>query len=144
MEPRVFRPGGRTRGLKTPGSTRNDLGQIAAVDELHHKGAGLDAVDVRDVWMIERGERPGLALEAPQPFGIGCKGLRQDFQRDVAAKFRIASAIDLAHAARAEEGNNLIARDSRPDRQGHASGGSSYATDSWRRVTRHRYLNNKD
>jgi hypothetical protein len=40
-----------------------------------------------------------LALEARQAFGVEREGLRQDFDRDLAAERRIAGAIYLTHAA---------------------------------------------
>ena len=47
-----------------------------------------DAVDLRDVWMIERGERLRLALEARQAVGIGREQLRQDLDCDITLQLR--------------------------------------------------------
>ena len=57
--------------------------------------------------MIERGDRFGLALE---PFEcLGRDGARRkDFDRDLPIETRVAGAIDLAHAARAERGEDLV------------------------------------
>ena len=63
----------------------------------------LDAVDRADVRMIERREHARFALEARQPIGVGDEGRRQDLDRDVAPQLRVARAIHLAHAARAEQ-----------------------------------------
>jgi hypothetical protein len=41
-------------------------------------------VDVGDVRVIERGTRLCLTRESGQTFGIGCKRLGQDLQRDIA------------------------------------------------------------
>ena len=62
----------------------------------------LDAVDLRDVRMVERRQRLRFALEATQSFRIGGEGLRQNLQRDVTIEPGVASPIDLAHSAGAE------------------------------------------
>jgi hypothetical protein len=50
------------------------LRQVFAVDQLHHERRDrprlFQAVDVGDVWVIQRRQRLGLALEPRQPFGI--------------------------------------------------------------------------
>ena len=43
-----------------------------------------------------------------KPFRITRERVRQDFDRDVALQPRIARAIHLAHAARAERRNDLV------------------------------------
>ena len=62
----------------------------------------LEAVDRRDVRMIQRGERPapraGIAPAARRQL----RSVRQDLDRDVAIQLRVAGAIDLAHAAHAD------------------------------------------
>ena len=55
--------------------------------------------------MVERGEQPRFALEAREPIRDRCANdARQDLDRDVAPQLRVAGAVDLAHAARAELG----------------------------------------
>ena len=62
--------------------------------------------------MVQRGEHLGFALEARQAFGIERELLRQNLDRDVAIQLRVARAIHLAHAARADLGDDFIrARD---------------------------------
>ena len=61
--------------------------------------------------MVERGEQLGFALEAREPVAIEGEEFGQDFQRDVAIELRVARAIDLAHPACAEPGQNLVAAD---------------------------------
>ena len=54
-----------------PGDAIREQG--LALDQLHHQRAPrrfLEAVDLRDVRMIERGEQARLALEARQALGI--------------------------------------------------------------------------
>ena len=57
--------------------------------------------------MIQRGERLRFALEAREPVGIACEGVGQDLDRDIAIQLRIARAIHLAHAARADLGGDV-------------------------------------
>ena len=56
------------------GAARDPLRQVLALDQLHHQRADVadrfEAVDVRDVRMVERRERLRFALEPRQPFGI--------------------------------------------------------------------------
>ena len=68
----------------------------------------FEAVDCGDVRVIQRREQPRLAFEARQPFGICRKEARQDFDRNVATEFRVTCAVHFAHAADAEEVENLI------------------------------------
>jgi hypothetical protein len=58
--------------------------------------------------VIERGQHLRFALEAGQSFRISGERGGQDLQRDVAIESRIARAIDLAHSAFAQFGQNLI------------------------------------
>jgi hypothetical protein len=67
----------------------------------------------------EGGGGAGLALEALAPIGIGCQIGRQDLDGDVAVQPRVARAIDLAHAAGTERGEDFVRAETRPDGQGH-------------------------
>ena len=62
----------------------------------------------KDVGMIQGGGGQGLLLEAAQAVGVERERLRQDFDRNVALKARVAGAIDLAHASCAEQGNDFV------------------------------------
>ena len=112
------------------------LREVLALDELHgdevHRGAvgegrGFETVEVSDVRVIERGEEPGLALEAREPLGIGGEGLGQELDRHVAAELRVGGAIDLAHPARADRGGDPVVRERLAD-QGRAPPGLSEGT----------------
>ena len=69
----------------------------------------------RDVRMIQRRERLRFALEPREPLGIGGERLGQDLDRDVATELRVARAIDLAHAAGPEGGEDLVRADTGGD-----------------------------
>ena len=99
---------------------RDALGEVFALDELHDNRARasgvLDAVDLRDVRMVEGGEDLSLALEAGDAVAaarLGCAGVsrqmgRQDLDGDVAIQLGVAGAIDLAHRAGAEGADDLV------------------------------------
>ena len=61
-----------------------------------------DIEECADVRMGEPRDRPCLAGESPQMFGIMGRGRRQDFDGDVAIEAGIAGAIHLAHATGSE------------------------------------------
>jgi hypothetical protein len=46
-----------------------------------------NAIDLRDVWVIQRGQHLGFALEAGHAFRVLCEGFRQDLQRNFALEF---------------------------------------------------------
>ena len=87
---------------------RDPLREILTLDEFHDEGADaagfFEAVDVRDVRMIQRREGLGFAGEPRQAIRIIRERVGQDLQRDVAIELRVARPIHLAHAARAERG----------------------------------------
>ena len=63
--------------------------------------------------MRERGDGARFLLESRDGRRIGREPRRQNLDRDVAAEPRVARAIDLAHPARAERGENLVGPESR-------------------------------
>ena len=77
-------------------------------------------VQLGDVLMIERGERPCFALEPGDELGIAGERRGKDFQRHVATELRVARAIDFAHPAGAENTDDGVAADSGAARQTHA------------------------
>ena len=64
------------------------LGKSVALDELEHEAADVtalfDAVNCRDVRMIQRREYPRFAIETGEPIGIAAEYGREDLDRDVA------------------------------------------------------------
>ena len=98
--------------MPRPPSAETMSESVWPVDQLHHQRAHalgvLEAVDLRDVRMIERREDLRFALEAGETIGIVGEDVRKDLDRDVALQLRVARAIDLAHAARAERSDDLV------------------------------------
>ena len=66
---------------------------------------------MRDVGMVERGQRFGFTSEAGEPIGVVRERCGQDFERDIAIERRIVRAIHLAHAADTEERRDVIDAD---------------------------------
>jgi hypothetical protein len=83
-----------------------------ALQELHdqERPAVLvpDVVERADVGMIQLRDRPRLAVEPFAKLRVGGQRFGQDLDRDDAIEPRIASLIDLAHAARSDGGENLV------------------------------------
>ena len=77
------------------GPARDPLRQILALDQFHHERAYaariFQAVDMRDVRMIEGRERLRFAREPGQAIGIAGEGVRKDLQRDVAIQLRVVA-----------------------------------------------------
>ena len=79
--------------------------EVLALDELHDEGMHVapaptrvrrgrrldDAVDLRDVGVIQRGERLRLAREAGDAIGVVRDGVGQDLDGDVAVQLRVAA-----------------------------------------------------
>ena len=68
------------------------LRQILALDEFHRERAHavtlFEAVNVRDVRMVERRERLRFAREPREAIGVVGERVRQDFECDVAVELR--------------------------------------------------------
>ena len=62
------------RLVERKGPARDALREILALDELHDERQRVrrffEAVDLCDVWMIQRGERPRFTFEAGDAFRI--------------------------------------------------------------------------
>lgn len=72
------------------------------------------------LWMIERGQHLRLTFESREAIGIECKRFRQDLERDISIKLRVARAVHLTHAASADGGNEFVGPKSTARHQSHA------------------------
>ena len=83
------------------------FGERRAFDEFEHERrdacALLQAVDGSDVRMIQRGECARLLLETSESVGMLREEVGQYLDCDGTMQLRVVRAIDLAHAAGAEE-----------------------------------------
>jgi len=102
---------------------RQQFGERVAVDELHDQPAAAaelgELVQRCDVGMVQRGERARFAPEPCHAVGVVADVGIDDLDGDVALQHRVAGAIHLAHATRAEAAENLIPAEARPWCQRH-------------------------
>ena len=86
-------------------------GQVLALDQFHHqrrKIAGLQAVDLGDVRMVEGREHFGFALESRQPLGVARQLRRQHLERHFAFQPGVPGPIDFAHPACAKQRDDFV------------------------------------
>ena len=97
-------------------STSDLLCEVLTFNKFHDQrthGTGFfEAVDMRDVRVVQGGENLRFPLESSEPLGIAGKGLGECLDSDIAFKARVASLVDLTHAARADHGDNFVRADS--------------------------------
>jgi hypothetical protein len=91
-------------------------------DERVRAAGVLEAVDRRDVGMVEGGEHLRFSAEPCDAITIKREGLRQDLQRDIAIELGVARAIDLAHAPFAEQGHDFVRADASAWGERHGNG----------------------
>jgi hypothetical protein len=99
------------------------IGERRSRDEFHDERrltvAAPDAIDMRNVRMIQRGERLRFLLEARNAAGVLGERLRQHLDRDVTLEFGITGAINLARAARADGLDDFVVTELRTWADGH-------------------------
>ena len=102
------------------------IGQRRALDELENQELGvaalLDAVDARDVRMVERREQFRFPLEPRDSVRIVRDRLRQRLDRHVPPELGVAGAIDLAHTSGTQRRRDDVRPDSMSRAETHASG----------------------
>ena len=88
------------------------LREVVALDQLHHEcgdpAAFFEAVDSRDVRMVQRGEHFRFALKAREPIVVSRERRRQDLDRDLAFQLGIGGPIHLSHAAFADQRSDFV------------------------------------
>ena len=124
------------------------LGERLALDELENQKPHvlmlLEAVDRPDPRMAERGQHPGLPLEPREISGILRQRVGYALDCDVPFEAQVACAINLAHAADAERGEDLVRAQTGARRETHGppecarilSSGQAEIPDSARRRRR--------
>ena len=110
----------RRREEKRTASTLCALDPESSAHDEGGSDRGLfQAVDLRDVRVIQRGERLRFAFESRQSIRIVGERVGKNLQRDVTIEFRVPRAIDLAHPTRAERGDDLVGSEARAWRKPH-------------------------
>ena len=88
-------------------------GEILAVDVLHRQedaAVGLaDVVDAADVAVRHLARDAHLVVELRERCGSLGDGRRQELQRDRLAEREVVGAVDLAHAAAADQADDAVA-----------------------------------
>ena len=79
----------------------------------------LEAVDRRDIRVVQRCQHLGLALESRDPFVIRSERGRQHLDRNIAIQLAVTRPVHIAHSTRADGRNDLVGSESRSGRQGH-------------------------
>ncbi len=96
---------GHGTGLQ-PGGERLAFEELGDDEHLAVVSAGV--MNGEDVRVRERGDRLRLAFEARAPFGIAGEACGQDLDGDVTVEPRVVRAVDLAHPAGADGGDDLV------------------------------------
>ena len=68
----------------------------------------FEAVDLRDVGVVQGGEDLGLSLEPGEAIRVSGKRVGEDLQRHLAVELRVSRLIDLPHPAFADEGGDVV------------------------------------
>ena len=93
-------------------AARDSLRQILALDELHDQrpdaAAFLEAVQVRDVGMVQRREGLRFAREPGEPIGIAGEDLGKDLQRHVTIQPGVPGPEHLSHPAFADRSGDFV------------------------------------
>ena len=114
------------RLVERNGPARDPLRQVLAGDELHDQRRDavrvLQPVNGGNVGVIQRCEDFRFALEPGQPVSVGRERGRQNLDGDLPLQLRVGRAIDLAHSARADGGNDLVGAEARAGDQGQGIG----------------------
>ena len=101
----------------------DSIGQRRPLNQLHDQRPNpislLKAVDGRDVGMIQCSESLRLTVESCEPIGILRKGVRKDFDCDLATKVYIGGAPHLTHAAHANLGGDFIRAEADANSESH-------------------------
>ena len=105
---------------------RDALRQVVALDQFHHDrthaATFFEAVDVRDVRVIECRQRLRFACEPREPVGVAGERIGQYLQRDIAIELRIARTEYLAHPADADAGDDLVDAEARAGSESQTAG----------------------
>ena len=111
--------------LGEPADAPQEAGEVFAVDVFH--GDELlalefaDVEDAADVWMGDLAGEADLRAEAFEPFFVGGKEGGEELEGDGLVEGHVVGAIDLAHAAAAEQFDDAVS--SGDDGAGHEAAG---------------------
>ena len=98
------------------------LGEVLALDQLHDEDRRavdlLDAEEGGDAGVVQGGQGARFAVEAGQAFRVVGELRRQQLEGDFAAQLGVAGAVDLTHAALAEQCGDFVVGEGLADQMG--------------------------
>ena len=105
------------RAFETEWAPAQAIGERFSLDQLHDEKLTvvgvLEVVDDRDVWVIQRSQQLGFALESGDAVRFRCECIGQDLDRHEPLQPGVPGSIHLAHSAGPDEANDFIGADSR-------------------------------
>jgi hypothetical protein len=117
------------------GAARQSRRQRLTFQQLEYEVVGLvlaaDIVQAADMRVIQGRDRSGLPGEAPAELGIVRQIRREDLDRHATIESGVTGFVHLAHASRADEGDDLVGSETDTGPKRHA-GGTLYAPLMWR------------
>jgi hypothetical protein len=87
------------------------LRQRRSLHQFHHQGALFNAVNGRDVGMVQRGQHPRFTRESCHAVGILGERFRQNLDGDIAVQLGVGGTPDFTHPARAELSGDPVVSD---------------------------------
>ena len=112
--------------IDSDGPLRNSIGERRSVHQLHHQRfEAVDVfqpVDVRNVWMIQRGQDLCLASKTGEAFRVSDEGIWEHLQRIVPFERSVMCPPDPTHATLADEGGDFIWADTGARADRHCNG----------------------
>ena len=115
-------PGDGQRLLDRQRPLPDALRQRRTFDQFQHERVVLQAIDRRDVGMVERGRRAGLLDEPGAPVGGFSGGGNQHLDGDETSEAGILRFIDLTHASGAQFFQHGVMRDGTADHKRRSPG----------------------
>jgi hypothetical protein len=101
----------------------DEVRERQSVNELQDECADavgvLEIIDLRDVGVIECRKHLCFTFETRQVVNIACDRLRQNSYCDITIQFRITCAVDLTHAAAANERQDFVSAEASAGRNRH-------------------------
>ena len=108
------------------GTLRDAIRERWALDEFHHQRrhaiALLEAVNLRDMRVVQRRQDFGLTLESRQPLRVRRNRRGQHLDRNGTLQVGVRRPIHLPHAAHSDLGGDFIGAEASAGGQGHLRG----------------------
>jgi len=122
------------------GTVLEPLRERVALDQLHHEEVRaivlFEAMDRRDVRMVQRGEQLRFSMEARKTLRVVREAFGHNLERDLPIQLRVARSIHLSHPARADLGRHLVDAKADAGTEGQWCCGGLYGQASQRRRDR--------